>query len=219
MSNLAGKANAMTLITPIDGPIMALINKGIFFFLGTWLFKYKLKGLLTLSMIHYARWVIVSARDFPRLSESQPEEKLDYSYMLFFSNFNGSWAQYVDSFSVAIPDGLDGLWWQNVGWPHSVPEEPFHRYVTDNQLWTSHYYSAYPMAASNDIKSARNLKDQLRQFARDTERDDPSVFLDRYQQLLKSLQHDLGQLAPTPIVSLATQAVDERRRVDARANA
>ncbi len=30
MSNLAGKANAMTLITtPIDGPIMALINKGI----------------------------------------------------------------------------------------------------------------------------------------------------------------------------------------------
>jgi len=219
MSNLAGKANAMTLITPIDGQVMALINKGIFFFLGTRFLKHKLNGLLTLSMIHYARWVILSARDFPRLSAAQPAEELDYSYMLFFSNFNGSWAQYVDSFSVAIPDGLDGLWWRNVGWPHSVPEEPFHRYVTDNQLWTSHYHSAYPMAASNDIKSAKVVKDQLRAFARDTERDEPSAFLERYNRLLKSLQHDLGRMAPTPIVSLATQAVDERRRADAHLKA
>jgi len=219
MSNLAGKANAMTLITPIDGPVMALINKTIFFFLGTKLFSSKLKGLLTLSMIHYARWVIVSARDFPRLSQSQPAEDLDYSYMLFFSNFNGSWAQYVDSFSAAIPDGLDGLWWRNVGWPKSVPEQPFHRYVTDNQLWTSHYYSAYPMAASNDVKSAKNVKDKLRQFIRDSERDDSDAFLTRYNRLLKSLHHDLGQMAPTPIVSLAAQAVEERRRTDGRANA
>jgi hypothetical protein len=218
MSNLAGKANAMTLITPIDGPVMALINKAIFFFLGTKLFSFKLSGLLTLSMIHYARWVIVSGRDFPRLSHTQPAERLDYSYMLFFSNFNGSWAQYVDSFSAAIPDGLDGLWWHNVGWPKSVPEEPFHRYVTDNQLWTSHYYSAYPMAASNDVKSAKNVKDKLLQFARDSERDGADAFLTRYNQLLKSLHHDLGQMAPTPIVSLAAQAVEERRRTDARAS-
>jgi len=218
MSNLAGKANAMTLITPIDGPVMALINKGIFFFLGTKLFRFKLNGLLTLSMIHYARWVIVSGRDFPRLSHSQPAEDLDYRYMLFFSNFNGSWAQYVDSFSAAIPDGLDGLWWQNVGWPKSVPEQPFHRYVTDNQLWTSHYYSAYPMAASNDIKSAKNVKDKLAQFSRESAHDEPDAFLHRYNRLLQSLQHDLGQLAPTPIVSLASQAVEQRRRSDARSN-
>jgi hypothetical protein len=219
MSNLAGKANAMTLITPINGPIMAFINKTIFYFLGTRWFKDRLKGLLTLSMIHYARWVIVSGRDFPRLSESQPVEDLGYSYMFFFSNFNGSWAQYVDSFSAAIPDGLDGLWWHNVGWPKSVPEEPFHRYVTDNQLWTSHYYSAYPMAASNDVKSAKRVKDELRKFARDSERDNPNMFVARYHRLLKSLHHDLGQMAPTPIVSLATQAVDERRRADAGTNA
>jgi len=219
MSNLAGKANAMTLLTPIEGPIMALINKGIFFFLGTRWFEHKLNGLLSLSMIHYARWVILSARDFPRLSQTQPVEELSYHYMLFFSNFNGSWAQYVDSFSVAIPDGLDGLWWRNVGWPHSVPEEPFHRYVSNNQLWTSHYHSAYPMAASNDVKSAKRVKDELRTFARESERDDPNTFLQRYHRLLKSLQHDLGQMAPTPIVSLATQAVDERRRVDAHTRA
>ena len=216
MSNIAGKAYAMSLITPIDGPSMTLINKGIFWLLGTPLMASRLNGLLTLSMIHYARWVIVTPRDFPRVEASQPEEELEYSYMLFMSNFNGSWAQYVDSFSAAIPDGLDLLWWRNVGWPNSVPEQPFHRYVNHNQIWTNHYYNAYPMAASNDVKAAKRVKEGVRDLARLSETAAPDVFKREYDQLLKSLQHDLGQMAPTPIVSLASEAIQERRRADHR---
>lgn len=215
MSNIAGKAYAMSLVTPIRG-ILRWVNQLIFWAVDKPAFKSKLNGLLTLSMIHYARWVIVSSKDFPRLSAQQPHERLDYSYMLFFSNFNGSWEQYVDSFSAAIPSGLDLLWWQNVGWPKAVPEQPFHRYVTHNQIWTNHYYNAYPMAASNDVKAAARVRTGLLKLMKDTGKAAPDAFLAAYTQLLRDLQHDLSAIGPSPIVSLANQAVVERCRQDER---
>lgn len=216
MSNIAGKAYAMNLLTPLTG-VTAELNKLVFFGLKIPIpfVKNKLSGLVTLSMIHYARWTIVEASEFPHLSAQQPEEDLNYNYMFFFSNFNGSWSQYVDSFSAAIPDGLNSLWHDNVGWPGAVPEQPFHRYVNDNQLWTNHYYSAYPMAASNDIKAARRVKDELRHFVEDTRGDNAEQFAQKYTALLKSLQDSLSCVAETPIVSLANQAVIEQCRADA----
>jgi hypothetical protein len=211
MSNIAGKAYAMNLLTPIWKP-RVLFNKLIFWAVGTRYFKPRLNGLLTLSMIHYARWVILTARDFPRLSEKQPRETLRYGYMLFFSNFNGSWEQYVDSFSAAIPKGLDLLWWQNVGWPKSVPEQPFHRYVEFNQIWTDYYYSAYPMAASNDVKAAQRVKRALTTLIDETANVDPTAFQQRYFAMLKELQGDLSQMAASPIVSLAAEQISSRRR-------
>lgn len=214
MSNIAGKAYSMSLVSAIDGVLRRSRNKFTFFLLGRTRFSSGLKGLATLSMIHYARWVIVKGSQFPRLSESQPREKLRYSYMFFFSNFNGSWAQYIDSFSAAIPTGLDALWWGNVGWPKAVPEQPFHRWVTHNQLFTNHYYSAYPMAASNDVKAAKHVTDLLRDFVGTIEGVSADAFARHYTALLKTLQHDLGQMAPTPIVSLAAEAAADRRRRD-----
>jgi hypothetical protein len=211
MSNIAGKAYAMNLVTPIRVPLL-LVNRLIFGAVGTRFFKSKLRGLLTLSMIHYARWVILRASDLPRLSEEQPKETFGYAYMLFFSNFNGSWEQYVDSFSAAIPSGLNLLWWQNVGWPKSVPMQPFHRYVEGNQVWTDYYYSAYPMAASNDVKSAQRVKKSLTQLIANSERVQPAEFLAQYNLMLKDLQGDLSQMDASPIVSLAAEEISARRR-------
>jgi len=213
MSNIAGKAYAMNLLTPLT-ELTADLNKVVFWGLELPLFDGELKGLVTLSMIHYARWSIVRPSEFPRVSDAQPVEELKYNYMFFFSNFNGSWAQYVDSFSAAIPDGLNSLWRNNIGWPKAAPQQPFHRYVNDNQLWTNHYYSAYPMAASNDVKAAQRVKDELRQLTVDTAQDDPAVFLQKYHALLKSLQGSLSCMEETPIVSLAHQAVSEQCRAD-----
>lgn len=207
MSNIAGKAYAMNVITPIKW-YLRWINKVIFFIGKS---PRLLEGLFTLSLIHYARWVIVKPGQFPRLDPSQPKEDIKYSYMFFFSNFNGSWAQYVDSFSMAIPSGLNSFWFKNIKYPNSVPINPFHEYITDNQLWTNHYYNAYPMAASNDIKSAKKVKTALQVFIKDTEKVTPEVFQKLYNRLLINLQHDLCQMAPTPIVSLAENAVTNRR--------
>ena len=208
MSNIAGKAYAMNVITPIRW-YTACINK-LIFFVTPWI-PNVLNGLLTLSLIHYARWVIVRPCQFPRLSPDQPKEDLKYTYMFFFSNFNGSWAQYVDSFSSAIPTGLDSFWKWNVKYPKSIPMEPFHAYITFNQFATDHYYNAYPMAASNDVKSAKRVRDSLLKFDSRAQGLSPDDFFSQYNRLLLELQHDLSQMDQSPVVSLSAAAVAERR--------
>jgi hypothetical protein len=217
MSNIAGKAYAMNLVTPLHG-YLAPLNKLFFWLVGTPLFKSRLRGLLTLSMIHYARWVILAGDQFPRGSDGRPGEDPAYSYMFFFSNFNGTWEQYVDSFSAAIPSGLDLLWFKNVGWPNAVPELPFHAYVQHNQITTDYYYNAYPMAASNDVKSAKKVKDSLEAFVSATRGVTPADFLGQYHRLLKSLQNDISPMDASPIVSLASEAIARRRHAGDRSD-
>ncbi|MEJ7605597.1 MAG: hypothetical protein WKF37_04885 [Bryobacteraceae bacterium] len=118
MSNIAGKAYAMNVVTPMHW-YTAWLNRVIFW--ATVKHKPFLSGLLTLSLIHYARWVILKPGEFPRLSPEQPKEDLKYYYMIFFSNFNGSWDQYVDSFSSAISGGLDKFWFKSIKYPNSIP--------------------------------------------------------------------------------------------------
>lgn len=203
MSNIAGKAYAMNVITPIRW-YMTWINKVIF--LVAQKRPSTLNGLMTLSLIHYARWVIIGRNQFPHLSPQQPKEKLNYSYMLFFSNFNGSWAQYVDSFTFAIPSGLDLFWKWNIRYPKSVPLTPFHSYIQFNQIQTDHYYTAYPLAAANDVKAAKRVKTALIEFHTQFGNADPDQFFKQYKALLRGLQHDMGDMQPTPIISLAEQA-------------
>ena len=225
MSNIAGKSYAMNVISPVTGwpyhrnrILFAAVQFSVSRHLGTVGFLGKLvplklsdliynalNGLITLSLIHYARWVIIDK--FPHLDDSQPRETLKYHYMLFISNFNGSWTQYVDSFHTAIPDGLNLFWFKNVKFPKSVPLQPFHNYITFNQIWTNHYYNAYPMAASNDIKGSQELKDALTEFISASEDDEPEAFQERYERLLADQQRNLGLLEPTPIVSLSADAV------------
>jgi hypothetical protein len=221
MSNIAGKAFAMNLLTPIRKKTVwfnrlkfwALSKPIIRFFLKI-LFSISLDGLRTLSLIHYARWVILDAKQFPWLGGDQPKEKLHYCYMFFFSNFNGSWTQYVDSFSLAIPRGLDGLWYKNIGWPKAQPESMLNNYVLKNQIWTEHYFSAYPMASSNDIKSAQQVQIQLSILCENLDTVSEEAFLKNYQEALFALQADLSQMAPTPVVSLAHEAYKRRDRIN-----
>lgn len=211
MSNIAGKAYAMTVITPMRW-YMAWLNKLIFRVAVK--LPSTLRGLRTLSLIHYARWVIIGKNQFPHVHKDQPKEKLYYSYMLFFSNFNGSWDQYVDSFTFSIPSGLDLFWKWNIRYPKSVPLTPFHQYIKYNQIETSHYYTAYPLAAANDVKSAKTLKAALLDFDGKWRDAPPDQFLKQYNALLRTLQHDLGDMRPTPIVSMAANAVLERHLRD-----
>ena len=208
MSNIAGKSYAMSVITPLP-PNTAWMTRLLFWGVGHF-FASKLKGLQTLSLIHYARWVVITPDQFPQLSPKQPKEDLRYSYMLFHSNFNGSWDQYVDSFSSSISVGLDTFWARSIKYPKSVPMLPFHRYITSNQIWNDHYYNAYPMAASNDIKSAKRVRDSLLEFTGAVAGVDAATFERKYNALLYNLQHDLSQMGPNPIVSLSAWAVEDR---------
>jgi hypothetical protein len=212
MSNIAGKAYAMNLLTPIELN-RVWKNRFIFWLARLSIFQKKaFGGLLTLSLIHYAGWAIFRDKDIPDLG--QPKEEFNYGYMLFLSNFNGSWTQYVDSFSMSISKGLNLLWNKNVGWPNSVPETPFNKYVISNQVWTEHYYNAYPLASSNDVKSAKRVKEQLLILMEDLNSITPEEFIRKYNNALTELQADLSQMEPTPVVSLAVEAIEKRSRIE-----
>jgi hypothetical protein len=89
--------------------------------------------------------------------------------------------------------------------------------VSHNQVWTDYYYNAYPMASSNDVKSAKIVKDSLLKFQADVANASADVFQEKYNALLRALQHDISQMAPSPIVSLAAGAVLRRREREAAA--
>jgi len=213
MSNIAGKAYAMNLMTPIKKNNVWL-NRLIFWIGGLgFVRKRAFDGLLTLSIIHYARWVIIGRRQLPWLGEGQPREKLNYAYMFFFSNFNGSWTQYIDSFAIALPRRLNLLWYKNVGKPGTMPETPFNQYVIKNQIWTEHYYNAYPLASSNDVKSAKRVKEQLLNLSEGIDNISASDFFKKYNAAMFELQADLSRMEPNPVVSLANEAIKKRSRL------
>ena len=218
MSNIAGKAYGMNVITPLRW--WTAIWQKIIFWVVVKTFPYFVKGLLTLSLIHYARWTIIGRNAFPRLDKSQPKEKLSYSYMLFESNFNGSWDQYIDSFSFAIPSGLDMFWRWNIRYPKSIPLQGFYRYIRFNQIETDHYYNAYPLASSNDVKSAQSLMNNLERFAEQTAALSNEEFERAYNTFLNENQHALGSMGQSPVMTLqpdpeaATPAVNTQLKTE-----
>lgn len=199
MSNIAGKAYAMNVITPVPW-WKAIWQHAAFKFVVR--FPSNLKGLINLSLIHYARWTIIGRNSFPHLAPSQPKEDLHYSYMMFESNFNGSWDQYIDSFSFAIPEGLDLFWRFNIGYPKSIPLHGFYNYIRFNQIETDHFYNAYPCASSNDVKSATHLYDNLKDFTETSLELSDEDFEQAYNALLLDNQQYLGCMEAGPSLSL-----------------
>ena len=77
MSNIAGKAYAMNVITPVP-PALTWLQWLIF--MVSRALPSKLQGLLGLSLIHFARWVIIRRDQWPDLG--QGKQALRYDYML-----------------------------------------------------------------------------------------------------------------------------------------
>src|SRR5271155_2401499 len=120
MSNIAGKAYAMNVITPMP-TTLSWVQWLIF--MAARALPSSLEGLLGLSLIHFARWVIIRRDQWPDMG--QGKQTLQHDYMLFCSNFNGTWDQYIDAFSDGIPGGLDLFWYTSIKYPHSIPITTF----------------------------------------------------------------------------------------------
>ncbi len=196
MTNINGKAYAMNAITPMKvwkTPVLRLV------FLVTGAITSFQAGLKALSFIHFARWVVVGRDQFPRLSPDQPREDLHYDYLLFFSNFNGTWNQYIDAFSAVLSTGLNLFWRWSEKFPGSVPVTPFKAYINQVQFDTDYYYNAYPRAATNDVKAALRVQDAMNDFARTSQTLSPAEFEKAYLEFLVRVQPDLGSTGVAPV--------------------
>ena len=206
MSNVAGKAYGMNVITPMK-PWRAIIQRLIF--MAARAIPSTLSGLLGLSLIHFARWVIIRRDQWPDLG--QGNQDLNYDYMLFCSNFNGTWDQYIDAFSDGIPGGLDLFWYSSVKYPHSVPITSFKTYITYNQFDTNYYYNATPGAAQHDIKSALGVFAEVRALTALHRASTPEAFAAAFRKSLLNVQGKLGSHGLAPTASLDTERAERIR--------
>ncbi|MEI9928917.1 MAG: hypothetical protein WDN44_16055 [Sphingomonas sp.] len=203
MSNVAGKAYGMNVVTPMR-PGRTWINR--FLFMVSRSMPSTLSGLLGLSLIHFARWVMIRRDQWP--DRGQGEQKLVNDYMLFCSNFNGTWDQYIDAFADGIPGGLDTFWYSSTKYPNSIPITPFKDYIRANQIDTNYYYNATPGSAQRDIKIALKLKAAL--VAVDASGDDVALAA-AYRAVLLEVQGGLGVPGYAPVASCDTTAADIHR--------
>ena len=214
MSNVAGKAYGMNVITPMR-PWTTWINQ--FLFMAARGLPAFLSGLLGLSLIHFARWVMIRLDQWPDLGQGKP--KLANDYMLFVSNFNGTWDQYIDAFSDGIPNGLDLFWYSSSKFPHSIPITPFKDYIGANQIDTSYYYNATPGSAQRDIKAALRVAEAVKALAAQHggTGGDPGRFARAYREMLTGtagnpgIQNCLGSPGFAPIASTDTDDADRHR--------
>jgi hypothetical protein len=144
------------------------------------------QDLEDLKFIHFARWTIVKPKDL--------HESLRDHYLVFSTNFNGDWHQYLDAFSFTLRSGLDWIWYTSRGYPGAWPVTPFKEYARRHMLPASYYYNAYPGASVRDIQCARDLTCAFEEFrvAASGDKDDPAAFRDKYDTFVARVQGDLG---------------------------
>jgi hypothetical protein len=122
--------NQLTLVTVIDdgradevGAVMAAID--------AYARRLSPPGSLTgISTIHFVRWLII---DHGRR-------------LLFISDYDNSWENYIDEFAEMILSGLDAIWGTAVGYPRDGARDlpAFKRFLRWHQVPSAAFYSAYP---------------------------------------------------------------------------
>lgn len=110
-----------------------------------------------IATIHFARWVIID----------------NGRYLLFESNYDGSWDSYIGDFSDKAAWGLDLIWTSHPDYPKggAADIQPFKDIIRRNQVRTQVFYSAYPdltiQNRLNDREIARTLRrDRVQRFLR-----------------------------------------------------
>lgn len=107
-------------------------------------------NLAGIPSIHFARWVIVD----------------EGRRLVFFSNFDGSWDNYLGDFIDKSHAGLTGVWSNCVGFPRTkgltgegaTDEQRFKAYSRDSQIPTQVWYSAYRWLSVSNINNNSKIR-------------------------------------------------------------
>lgn len=112
------------------------------------------KGKLTgIPSIHYAHWSLID----------------NGRRLLFVSNFDGSWENYLDDFIDKSHYGLTGIWSNTANFPRAhllflkgaTDGTLFKAWARDNQVNTNVWYSAYPSLTVETIDNNSAIREQL----------------------------------------------------------
>jgi hypothetical protein len=102
-----------------------------------------------IGTVHFARWVIID----------------NDTRLLFDSNFDGTWDQYLDDFidHEDLRAGLDRIWGCCEGYPEqgAADRDNFRAWVRAHQTPAAVFYSAYPENTLKDVLKAISVRDKF----------------------------------------------------------
>jgi hypothetical protein len=137
--------NHLTVISTVKPGIFRLLTlKTVLWAINVLARFYFTKGKLgNLTTIHFARWVLIN----------------DDKRLLFLSNYDGSWQNYLSEFIDQASAGLTGIWSNVVGFPKTHflffggarNEQEFKTFVRNEQVLTAVWYSAYPTLSVENV--------------------------------------------------------------------
>ncbi len=149
-----GISNHFASITEIRPGMFRLNLTRFVLFAIHWLaiFKENQGQLSGIPSIHFARWTI-----------------LENKYLLFLSNFDGSWESYLNDFIDKGHTGLTGVWSNTLGFPPTegllnkgaTYEEQFKVYARNSQFPTLAWYRAYPDLSTRNIENNTRIREGL----------------------------------------------------------
>lgn len=141
--------NQITVISKIRPGIGVLLKLKIVL-LGIQLFAQHIdnKGSLGgIATIHFARWAIIDRG----------------RYLLFTSNYDGSWPSYIGDFVDKGAKGMDLIWTSAPNYPQqgSIDIEAFKDIIRLNQVRTQVFYSAYPASTVKNVINDAAITDVI----------------------------------------------------------
>lgn len=152
--------NQMTTLSPLKSGFHLLLLRAVL-----WLVNQVAQTgrgtLIGISSIHFARWVIVN----PGILNNSRT-----AYLIFESNYRGSWDSYLDDFVYKIQTPMNLIWGNLKGFPTTGCQdiEMFKQHQRPRQFPAQVYYCAYPDLSVQNIlcdralaKAVRDLKDYL----------------------------------------------------------
>jgi hypothetical protein len=187
MANVRGKAYAINVLTPMK-PWKSMFIRAAFRLFSLKFTQWELRAL---SFIHFARWTLISSRNLPTFPEMTRRATISYNYLLFESNFNGSWNEYIDAFHSVLSFKLNLVWLWSEKFPGSVPLAPFQKYIQHNQIYTDYYYVAYPGSTVRDVKNALDVVSAFEALAASVD-DTDEAFAKTYLTFATRVQNKLG---------------------------
>ena len=126
--------------------------------------------------VHFARWVVLpDGADGGRLlfviiemvrggRKIAPEKEGGVHFaglvLLFASNFDGPWDDYIRDFAAQSAASFDAIYSNCEGWPERGARdlEAFKAYIRKHELRPDVYYRAYPQATVQQVKFALRLR-------------------------------------------------------------
>jgi hypothetical protein len=186
-ANVHGVARALTAIGPL-APGRRYVELWIAFAARRHIppiRKARAEDLRRLSFVHFARWVLI--KDLPA-EDGMSRRRLRPIYMLFESNFNGGFEEYIDAFSDVLTHAMTVLFGAAYNFPGPQPSGPFKDFIRRHDYEAEHFYSAYPDTTATDVGRALRVDRALDRLRRETADADPEEFARRWRGFLTEVE-------------------------------